>query len=576
MYFNSATKKSKNPSKIKETSEILPQQFKYMCMKNLILLLFSFLIISACNDEHEIASNLPPVMENQAFLISEGLTGTTTIGAVLASDPEQAALSFSITDDPSSLFTNTTAGVLSITNAEGINADKQEQYTLTVAVTDGKLTTSATIIIQVVMVDPFIVAQSFTAKEGLPGGTAVGQVVGEANDPLTFSITQNDNGLFEITTDGIIKLTTGKNLDFDVASSHTIVVQATDGKLSFSAAITIQVVQVESFISAQSFTVIEDIPEGTVIGQVLGKAENPLTYSIIQNDNDLFEITSAGTLSLATGKSLDFDAAASHTIIVQATDGELRFSATITIEVNAVSYSDPDAFVTIWETTAPDESITIPINSYYDYNYTVDWGNGEVSTNITTAATYTFSEPGFHTISITGNFPAIYFYNSEEKLKILSIEHWGAIHWKSFFYAFAGCKNMTYRANDIPDLDEVISLEDMFSNTSFNADITNWDVRNIVNMRHMFAFNFNFNQNLGPWDISAVKHMEGMLTFCNLSTSNYDATLKGWAALSTTPTNVELGASGQKYCDEGEAAREALISNKGWTITGDFKSSYCE
>lgn len=48
-------------------------------------------------------------------------------------------------------------------------------------------------------------------------------------------------------------------------------------------------------------------------------------------------------------------------------------------------------FVTVWETTASDNNITIPTNSNYTYNYTVDWGDGNIENNITGDITHTYS-----------------------------------------------------------------------------------------------------------------------------------------------------------------------------------------
>ena len=36
--------------------------------------------------------------------------------------------------------------------------------------------------------------------------------------------------------------------------------------------------------------------------------------------------------------------------------------------------------------------------------------------------------------------------------------------------------------------------------TNFNDNIGNWDVSNVTDMNHMFAFCQNFNQDLNNWD----------------------------------------------------------------------------
>ena len=67
-------------------------------------------------------------------------------------------------------------------------------------------------------------------------------------------------------------------------------------------------------------------------------------------------------------------------------------------------------FVTTWQTTTPNENITIPTTGT-GYNYTVDWGDGTVENGFTGNATHTYVTAGTHTVSISGDFPRIYFVN---------------------------------------------------------------------------------------------------------------------------------------------------------------------
>jgi hypothetical protein len=64
--------------------------------------------------------------------------------------------------------------------------------------------------------------------------------------------------------------------------------------------------------------------------------------------------------------------------------------------------------------------------------------------------------------------------------------------------------------------------------------------------------------------------MRYMLDYCGLSVTNYDKTLIGWAR-QIPSTDIVLGAQGLKYC-VGADARSKLISNYGWSITGDSLS----
>ncbi|TRX54817.1 BspA family leucine-rich repeat surface protein [Fulvivirga sp. M361] len=92
-------------------------------------------------------------------------------------------------------------------------------------------------------------------------------------------------------------------------------------------------------ITAQSFNVSEAEEPGKVFGTVTAKdaEEDELTFSIKTNDEDLFSISNSGDLSLASGKSLDFETKNKHVITVSASDGELSASADITITVTDIN-----------------------------------------------------------------------------------------------------------------------------------------------------------------------------------------------------------------------------------------------
>ncbi|WP_271766725.1 cadherin repeat domain-containing protein [Aquimarina algiphila] len=86
-------------------------------------------------------------------------------------------------------------------------------------------------------------------------------------------------------------------------------------------------------IANQEFSISEDAIEGTVIGTLVATDSDALTYSITTNDNDLFALTNAGVLSLATGKALNYNIAQTHSITVAVSDGTNTTEATITIKV---------------------------------------------------------------------------------------------------------------------------------------------------------------------------------------------------------------------------------------------------
>ena len=389
---------------------------------------------------------------------------------------------------------------------------------------------------------PVIEDQSFNASESANDDTLIGTV--QASDPeqdaLTFSITENNDNLFEINDDGELSLTTGSTLDFETATSHTLTVSASDGTTSASASITITVVDVNEnvapAITDQAFEVAEDISDTDAIGTVMATDGDgdALIFSITEDADELFEITAAGVLSLRENKSLDFETKTSHVITVQVSDGSDVTTAVVTITVNNVI---DVPFITTWETTMANEAITIPVENEFEltHNYNIDWGDGSTEEGITGNATHTYVNAGAYQVSITGDFPTINFgsSNAENRAKIQSIDQWGEIEWQQLRAAFIGCSNLTYTALDNPDLSRVDNLSLMFSNaTSFNGDLSGWNLSTVTRTSSMFEDATSFNGNISTWDMSNVTDVRFMFG----GATSFNGDLSDWNLSSATST----------------------------------------
>ncbi len=212
-------------------------------------------------------------------------------------------------------------------------------------------------------------------------------------------------------------------------------------------------------------------------------------------------------------------------------------------------------FTTTWKTDNPGTSgnnqITIPTFQSETYNYTVDWGDGNIYTGVTGDTTHTYSVVDTYTVKISGVFPRIHFNNGGDKEKLLSIEQWGDIAWSSFEDAFNGCINLDVVATDIPDLSSVVRMTDMFRNCSSlvaNNTINSWDVSNVEEMRSLFTGCILFNQNIGSWDVSKVTDM-GVMFFgarnFNQDIGSWNVSLverMDWMFRGTVSFNQDLGS----------------------------------
>lgn len=282
-------------------------------------------------------------------------------------------------------------------------------------------------------------------------------------------------------------------------------------------------------------------------------------------------------------------------------------------------------FITTWE-VGSEKVIRLPIRENYSYDFDYAWIGTSDSVVIekgfhTTMTgedlvTY-FDQPGRYLLTILGEYPH-FLVGEPNQDKLLNVEQWGDVVWKSMERSFEYWDGSGFNAVDTPnltkvtnmhatfrhaesfnedlsrwDVENVTNLSFMFYNArSFNGDLSAWDVSNVTNMSFMFAeaddfnrdlgfwdvgnvTNMNgmfysadaFNRDLGSWNIMNVKWMAGMLSLSGLTVSNYDRTLKGWERQNVRDS-VSLGARKIHNCTS-QSARTRLIHLRGWNITDE-------
>jgi surface protein len=201
-------------------------------------------------------------------------------------------------------------------------------------------------------------------------------------------------------------------------------------------------------------------------------------------------------------------------------------------------------FNTVWKTTSDDENITIPTDSKLTYNYTIDWGDGDIENNKTGNATHTYSGAGDYTVIISGDFPAMRTVSDPDAelrttpeatnaKKLQKIAQWGDIEWGSFKNAFASCENLDVNATDTPALNDVNSTNSMFyesRNLKGNRYFNDWDVSSVTDMSAMFKYAKVFNQPLNDWDVSSVTDVSKMFS----SARAFNQPLNNWNVSNVT------------------------------------------
>ncbi len=236
--------------------------------------------------------------------------------------------------------------------------------------------------------------------------------------------------------------------------------------------------------------------------------------------------------------SVDIMAPASYIVEYSATDSD----GNIIIAERVVTVLPFLPFVTLWKTdnpgTSQDDQISFqaPMAGRISPDFSVDWGDGVISTGLWGNSVHTYSAVGTYTVKIYGHLPHFRLNTGKttwptDSKKLLAVEQWGDMAWQSMATTFAVCSNLAINAVDTPDLTRVTDANNMFAfASSFNDDIGGWDVSSLTNMNNMFVYASSFNQDIGSWDVSSATNMQGLF----FSASSFNQDIGGWDVSSVT------------------------------------------
>lgn len=248
------------------------------------------------------------------------------------------------------------------------------------------------------------------------------------------------------------------------------------------------------------------------------------------------------------------------------------------------------------------DTFTLPCGNLGTYNATIEWGDGTTST-ITSYndpdLTHIYSTPGIYTVKVLGSLPWVFFGGTTiDRQKITLINQWGYNVWSSMRRSFSGCINLDVVATDVPNVSNVVLMDQIFrgcssltqvpnfnqwdtSNVSTLAysfenctnitdfDVTGMDVSNVTNLGYTFAKFGALNLfGLDTWNISSLTQAWYFMFGTVIPTTEYDKVLVSWSNLDPiNNVNMNFGASKYTLGSDAETARASLISNDLWTIT---------
>ncbi|MCA2506700.1 MAG: cadherin domain-containing protein [Microcystis sp. M54BS1] len=318
---------------------------------------------------YEFVQNSAPVLNDTTLTVPENSLLNTLVGTITATDADNNPLTYSITagnpnldGDGISAFTINNNGQIRVADPDDINFEVNPNNPLTVTVSDGSLTDTAVITVNLTDVNetpnspPVANDATFSLVKTSPVNTTVGTVTATDpdNNPLTYSITAGnldsdaDNiKAFSISNAGVITIA-----DPDDISSQTnpfnLTVTVSDGNLNDTAAITVNLtnpVNRPPVVNDAIFSISKTSPNGTVVGTInaTDPDNNPLTYSITAGNPDTdgdtikaFAISNTGVITVTDANDVSAETNPFN-LTIQASDGALTDTGIATVNLNNVN-----------------------------------------------------------------------------------------------------------------------------------------------------------------------------------------------------------------------------------------------
>ncbi|MDB4059576.1 S8 family serine peptidase [Gammaproteobacteria bacterium] len=270
----------------------------------------------------------PVITSSATFSAAEN---QTVIGTATATDVDSSSTTFSISGTELAI---TSGGDISFITAP--DYETTPSYSATLTATDGINSSTQSITVNITDINEMPTFTSLATFNADENQTVIGLVTADDVDSssITFSISGSDLAL---TSDGTLSFLTAP--DYETKSSYSATITASDGDLSATQAITVNVNNLNDnapvFTSSASFNADEN---QTSINTVTATDADDSSLSFTISGSELL-INNDGILTFAT--TPDYETKSSYTATITVSDGVASAAQNITVSINNLNDNAP-------------------------------------------------------------------------------------------------------------------------------------------------------------------------------------------------------------------------------------------
>ena len=295
--------------------------------------------------------------------ISENLPSGSDVIKIAAIDADGDSLTYNISGTNSGHFQISSASGLIETTQE-LDYETLNSYSLTVSVSDGTLSITASLTITVTNINDAPYVTNLPANVTVIENDVTAAVIDvNATDPddnnITFTLsgTGSDDFVMNSAT-GLITLSAPLNYELQALYSLTVHVSDGIGGVAAASLIVITVNQNDApvILGAPYTTSIEEsLNAGSIVYEVAVSDEDTsdsFTFTLSGTNSNHFAISAAGIIT--TAQILDYETVSSYTLTITLSDGTENVNTTLT--VNIVDTNDSPEFVNAPYTVSVNEN----------------------------------------------------------------------------------------------------------------------------------------------------------------------------------------------------------------------------